>query len=355
MPAGKRAGLLSVWRDVEISHWWCCCSGEPGDCLIYADNFEDCTSDLSYGWVEVSGDWEVTCDAGCPCTGEEMYLKSGGNNSVIRTIERSTTTAQVVSACPLKIAGSRPRIILCYNTTDGSYLYVELDPDNNTIGFGSSTTGVTITQPFSWTDGDTIVAFASAPESGKCTLSAGIDGVCRASDPYFACMGGGTGRYSGLGNGSATPARFAGTPGQFAFIEHTDTITPCGDCDCECEQSCVPPELTMTLTPDASNPECCAVGFERALTWDSDGSALHDECRWQAEGIDACGYNLDIDLIRLGPNLEDFVLQDVGWPASTPNMQPLEGSTCSPLSLLYETVVEYPGMDRCVWTITITE
>lgn len=328
----------------------CCC-----DCLVFSDDFNPpCSGSLSSAdWDVITGTVTVVDPNADDCATDGQYLSVGAGAVVI--CKTPAPGLQHFVSIPVgDVSGAKPRIILDadYNPSTGvlgDYKFVEVDGDAGTmkLGYNDGADHYLETISMDYTDGDDLYAYIN-----DSTFSGGWFTDCHSFGTWTCASA--TNKYTGLGNGGSTAAKFyGGVEGAFTLTQHTDAYDTCGDCDCQCEESCLTRTLDATLTL-LSGSACCGDAiieqeFEFDLTDDD------DPCVWEAFTNSYCStFQQQFKFVR--PNTDrkplctEFTIHDTGWPGV--GTFTLQECSCDPPYWRYTFSVSY-GAESCDFQLEI--
>jgi hypothetical protein len=343
----------------------CCCEV---DCVIFTTDFSPCPGEsgppAAADWEEITGTWTVYDPNPPDCY--DAYMSAGAAGDKILCLHPTNSREQCVTVSIDGAAGSRARILVGATANLSSYLYVENDPDTPALIFGNEGGVIRSFTGPGLTSQSELIVFVSGPDgSNKVTLSAGQQGRCEEADGAWICTDRPSGNYVGLmDGGGAARAKFMALPTSFQIRNHTDTPNapePCCECDCRCDESCVPRDLLYwRLTRiELGSEECCTTCSEGLAGYDA-VNEIH--CTWNisialgCSGLELAG-NLVKNATPRNTPYSGWILQDTSGFTSLDNPEAaFPGSTCDPLYLYWEFSAEYPpDQGPCNFILEVTD
>lgn len=249
-----------------------CC--QHAGCTICSDTFTRAAGTNILPFIEEVGDWSI----------DNGQLKEAGTNGArayCPNRHRHLTDTGVVWATVKNVQeGDRPMLFL--NHTPGSapteWLKLFFNASNKVamqVGAKGSVA--------SWSPGGTYSAGTDYVMK-ICRTGQGIyGGVTSLSHLLYTCVeetASPTRRYAGVGNHGTQPVWFD----DFVFQEHYTTDQNCEKCGCECDGTCLPQYLLVTLQSD--NPARDGAEVQLKLdeavdpAWEWYGEAEWHECQY---------------------------------------------------------------------------
>jgi len=233
-----------------------CCCGVPG-CVIFQDNFDRANStNLGSDWTEVVGDSEIA--------GNTVQIPDLGLIKCNTPHPIDTPTCVVFADIANDPPSGKYRVLVNYVDED-NYLFGQYD-SAGTLSVGEVAAGVeTILDSVAC--GGIVFGDVLTVCRNKGGLYAGV-GI--ASVWAWHCVADNGGRYTGLASGSGQ-IKFD----DFYFEEHYVTDPDCKQCECHCNEFCVPKTLYLTF----SASDCCEDLDERTIELTFDAGA-YPEFQW---------------------------------------------------------------------------
>lgn len=351
--------MLSVWRDVEISHWICCC--RSGDCLFFEDDYNRADNTDTGPYDEISGNWEVKSN--------QLWEEGNAGAKIIctRLIDPGQMYVSVYAIDP-QVGDVYIVYVDWVDTTTYHYAQFTLTSVGHvTVSLYDHSSGsdtLIATKNQTYADPDKMQMFVCIGDgSFRATVQATEEYPWEELTPHG-------GRRFGMGHGCNHEVNFD----DLEVLRLRTAKIQCQTCRCSCLQNVV--SKTLTATFSASGAKCdCMDGETITLNWEWNGGAE----RWVGSGgtqgfslVFQCSADGDADPDWPGKNFALTVnkcYQPGISGASLPYTSPAQGSsTCSPLSLVFGTwhvsdsdltcfiCGSYPldGKD-CDYYITVTE
>ena len=350
--------------------WYPCSPCCQKNCSVYSQGEWYADDPRAANWVNVDSEWDM--DA----TGQWMQTSDSGAELICKTPSKSA--AQCITATAGGTTSPPGVMRLLGNVTvDGSlepvnYIYAEFNYPAQSVSIGTKLGGVVWTRTnISISPNDRLNLWITEVGcSNKVSVSVAAGTQTRACEDYgWHCMATPGGLYAGLGSGSGG-ASFDDSESAFQLYNHSDYLADCCDCDCMCDDNCIPTTLDYTLTLNGGEHADCCVYSTGNMELDSQAfGGPGGICAWKGTASgSSCYYGDVVDFWiynpsqERAPSVENIKAVFESECASGGDITPHTSSTCCPLYLRYDIEVCWEHPDEalgyqltCNYTLEITE